>query len=72
MADTQQLAIEYERLFRNVMEIISGNMDFDGVMVDVGCDALFAHKPELRQLFEDSLSKADPKFAANLKKWLKQ
>ena len=68
---TQQLATEYETLFRNVMKIISGNMDFDGVLVGVGCDALFAHNPELRQLFEDTMSKANPQFAANMKEWLK-
>ena len=72
MADTQQLAIEYERLFRNVMEIITGNWGHDFVMAGVGCDALFAHKPELRKLFEDSLGKVHPEFAANMKKLLKQ
>lgn len=72
MADTKQLATEYEQLFRNVMSIISGNWDMDTVMAGVECDALFTHNPELRQEFEDALNKTTPQFAANVKSWLKR
>lgn len=70
MADPVLLA-EYEQLFRNIMAHFSGNLDADGIMHSVKCEALFEQKPELKQVFEDALGKVSPGFADSIRKYLK-